>query len=130
MVISKIIENGINYPTEVYYQYNLYLIDKFKKFIYKLNKFPEIKEITVNNTRLYCERSITELSEILEQNISHDIENAFCVMDWEGGLISNHKSFELLSKAYNEDGYPMNIKCVSIDVFLRKVKLKSINEKS
>lgn len=126
MPISVIKNNSVSYPTEVYYQYNLYLIDEYKLFAERVFKSDISEKARYSNIE-YSHKAIDDLENILEENISSDIENVFSVMDWEEKLQNHYSKLnDFYKRSNNFNQYSLN----SINAFLRKEKLKNLNEKS
>jgi hypothetical protein len=122
MSISIIKDNYIYYPIGVYYNYNLYLITEYNKFL-KCFINSEYHNLQGN---IFINENIDKLKETLEINISNKIEHIFDVMDWENILIEKYKILDEIYKSTEKFGFN-NIK--NMNFFLRQEKLKKLNEK-
>ena len=119
MSISIINNNTVTYPTDVYYRYNIYLINEYEKFL---------KNTTNEGVIVRVKNIIGELQELLSENItdgnpdlSLPVTKIFNVMNWEENLF---KHFELLDASLKY----INEKSISpIEMFLRKAKLEKLN---
>lgn len=125
MTLSKNIKNGVIYPTELYYQYNLYLQKEYDLF-YFIVKNEKIIEELKNTTLHIISGYIKEIDNLLETNISDDPENVFSVLDWEENLVSYYST---IKKSYKHRLITKKRNILSIEMFSRKIKLKKLNEK-
>ena len=123
MTISKNIKNGITYPTEVYYQYNLYLIKEYYIIGDLICDLDILGKFLVNEK---YEKFLFDISKLLEDNISHDKENTLKIIDWEDDLNIFYKT---LVNTYNDKRIKNKKDIKKIEVFFRKEKLKKLNEK-
>lgn len=123
MTISKVYNNSIIYPTGVYYEYNLYLIEEYNILIDKILNINDGTPKT--NAIKIIESFLKSLEDLLKKNISNDINTALNVLDWEdemdfyyNSLIETYKNKRIKNKRFIK----------SINSFLRKEKLKKIND--
>lgn len=121
MSISIIKDNTVTYPTDVYYNFNIYLIKGYEKF---LDNTPIDK---INVRKKVCQ-VIDELKEILFDNTVEGNPNLplpktqiLNVMDWEENLIPYFDMLDVSVKHRNEP--PIK----TIEMFLRKAKLERLN---
>lgn len=110
-MIAIIKNNSITYPTDVYLEYNLYLIDEYTKFALSISQ-EQYSSVMKNR--------IISLEELIEDN-TIDKSKIFNIMDWEENLVHH---YNILNSIYKHKKMKS---LVSIESFLRKCKLQKIN---
>lgn len=127
MSISIIKDNSIWYPKNVYYKYNIYLIEEYEKFLV---------HTTLEPVRVKVKKIIDELRELLDDNtVDGDPDTPlpatkiFNIMEWEENLIHHFDVLYASIKHRNEnsDKYKVVPQIKPIMNFLRKEKLERLN---
>jgi hypothetical protein len=127
MSISIIKDNTVWYPKSIYYKYNVYLIEEYKKFLENTELQP---------VRIKVEKIINELEELLydntvdgDPNLPLPVTKIFNVMEWEENLIHHFDVLDASVKHRNENSskYKGSMPIKTIMYFLRKEKLEKLN---
>jgi len=122
MSIYRIQGNTITYPTNLYENYTLYLIKKYKNTSNTLqdNK-TNLTENELKQVLHGLNVKIKELKGFISKFESEDNEHMFFVMEWEENL---KKHYEIVKPFYKH----FNIKLLSLEIYQRIEKLNKLKD--